>query len=156
MTQVSAVLLITMNGTPEVLFSTEDLPVGSTWHGVPSDFGYWTFRGDMFGSTHALVGDYTPTTADDLAGFGMAIPDGLLGMVEEPWISSDLTPQRVHGDAAVVSDKFLVAFLMQGQDELLPEMAITQFHYDIHGWYLPANSIVVAWKALPEFPVGML
>lgn len=156
MTQVAAVLLIVADGMVDVLFATEDLPVGSHWLNLPVEKGYWTFRGDMFGSTHALSGDYSPTTADDLVGFGLAIPDGLLGFVEEPWIHGDLTPSRLETDESVVSDDFLVAFLKQGRDELFPEMAITKFHYDVHRWYLPNDAIVVAWKALPDFPVGML
>jgi hypothetical protein len=123
---------------------------------MPKEPGYWTFRGDMFGSANALVGNYSPTTADDLAGFGMAIPDGLLGFVEEPWISSDFTPTLLCGDQRDVSGEFLVAYLKQGRYELIPEMEISRFHYDVHRWHLPNDAIVVAWKALPDFPVGML
>ena len=157
MTQVAAVLLITRDSGADVVYASEDLPSGCVWHSMPKEPGYWTFRGDMFGSSHALVGNYSPTTADDLAGFGMAIPDGLLGFVEEPWINGDISPVQVGAtDTMPVSDEFLVAYLAQGQHELLPEMVITTFRYDVHRWYLPNDAIVVAWKALPDFPVGML
>ena len=158
MTQVSAVILVTRGSGADGVYAREDLPSGGVWIDMPTEHGYWSFRGDVFlGGASDIVGEYSPTTADELTGFGMAIPDGLLGMVEAPWISSDDTPYRTQPhDETIISDKFLVAYLAQGEYELVPEMVITCFHYDVHRWCLPADAIVVAWKALPDFPIRML
>lgn len=161
MTQVTAVLLISNDVLPNVLFSSIDIPVECWWACLPKQSGYWTFRGDMFGSDHALVGDYSPTTANDLAGFGMAIPDGLLGMAPEPWIHGDIIPAKLEEEWRAVSDEYLVAYLYQSPDQLDAAMCITRYDFLKRRWRTPNTTgptydIIVAWRALPEFPVGML